>query len=225
MSDRTAGAGRPEIEAGLAASGILHTLLRSNAYMQKRPALALAIATTRRPTAPRSKRRSATAPAWSTPATRRTLRSPPPAAHAGKTYWSSPALLTFNYDWSTAHLWAARQDRSPVRELHLREPDNKDVPMIRAGSPRADRVRSTPRRKTSSTNIDAEWVTRDNPSLLGRPACSSSGSSPTTPSKRSPRWALSRSLNSRWSLPPARCATEANGTCFYRLARSTGNGC
>ena len=77
-----------EIEAGLAASGIPHTLLRSNAYMQNVLALAPAIATT---SSFGSSARAA--PAWSTPATSQPWppRSPPPPPVTPATPTGSPA--------------------------------------------------------------------------------------------------------------------------------------
>ena len=60
-----------EIEAGLTASGLAHTLLRSNAYMQNVLALAPAIAATTASVLQQARAESA----WSTPAT--SARPPP----------------------------------------------------------------------------------------------------------------------------------------------------
>ncbi len=86
--------GQTQIEAGLAASGIPHTLLRSNAYMQNTLALAPIIAAT-------SGFGSSTGPGQVGMVDARDVGevaaavAAAPAAHVGRTYWlTGPALIT-----------------------------------------------------------------------------------------------------------------------------------
>src|SRR6202142_3111365 len=89
-----------EIEAGLAASGIPHTLLRSNAYMQNVLALAPAIATTSSFGSSAGQGRSGLVDARDVAAVAAEIITSP-AAHAGKTYWLTGPELVSNYDVAT----------------------------------------------------------------------------------------------------------------------------
>ena len=153
-----------EIEAGLAASGIPHTLLRSNAYMQNVLALAPAIATTSSFGSSAGLGRSGLVDARDVAAVAaETITSP--AAHAGKTYWLTGPELVSNYD--VAAVLSKLLGRTiTYRELTFDE--NKDA-MIRAGVP--EQIAEMNAQAFSLTaDGDAEWVTQDVPSLLGRPA-------------------------------------------------------
>src|ERR1019366_787650 len=75
-----------EIEAGLAASGIPHTLLRSNAYMQNVLALAPAIAATSSFGSAAGNALAGIVDARDVAAVAADIITSP-AAHAGKTYW------------------------------------------------------------------------------------------------------------------------------------------
>ena len=153
-----------EIEAGLAASGIPHTLLRSNAYMQNMLTLAPAIATTSSFGSCAGQGRSGLVDARDVAAVAAEIITSP-AAHAGRTYWLTGPELLSNYDV------AAVLSRLLGRTITYREltfEQNKDA-MIRAGVP--EQIAEMNAQAFSLTaDGDAEWVTKDVPSLLGRPA-------------------------------------------------------
>jgi uncharacterized protein YbjT (DUF2867 family) len=153
-----------EIEAGLAASGIPHTLLRSNAYMQNVLALAPAIAKTSSFGSSAGKGRSGLVDARDVAAVAAEIVTSP-AAHAGRTYWLTGPQPVSNYD--VAAVLSKLLGRTiTYRELTFEE--NKDA-MIRAGVP--EQVAEMNARAFSLTaDGDAEWVTGDVSSLLGRPA-------------------------------------------------------
>ena len=153
-----------EIEAGLAASGIPHTLLRSNAYMQNVLAQAPAIAKTSSFGSAAGKGRSGLVDTRDVAAVAAGIAAAP-AGHAGKTYWLTGPALISNYD--VAGVLSTLLGRTiTYRELTFEE--NKDV-MIRAGVP--EQIAQMNAQAFSLTaDGDAEWVTEDVPSLLGRPA-------------------------------------------------------
>ena len=91
--------------------------------------------------------------------------TPAKSAHAGKTYWLTGPELVSNYDV------AAVLSRLPGRTIAYREltvEENKDA-MIRAGVP-APIAEMNAQAFGLTAGGDAEWVTQDVPSLLGRPA-------------------------------------------------------
>ena len=153
-----------EIEAGLAASGLPHTLLRSNAYMHNVLALAPAIAKTSgfgssagQGTIGMIDARDVATVAASIAAS--------PAPHAGKTYWlTGPALISY-YD--VAAVLSELVGRTiTYRELTF---DQDKEAMIRAGVP--EQIAEMNAQAASLTaDGDAAWVTDDVPALLGRPA-------------------------------------------------------
>jgi uncharacterized protein YbjT (DUF2867 family) len=153
-----------EIEAGLAASGIAHTLLRSNAYMQNVLALAPAIAKTSSFGSSAGKGRSGLVDARDVAAAAAEIVTSP-AAHAGRTYWLTGPELVSNYD--VAAVLSKLLGRTiTYRELTFEE--NKDA-MIRAGVP--EQIAEMNAQAFSLTaDGDAEWVTDDVPAILGRPA-------------------------------------------------------
>ena len=153
-----------DIEAGLAASGIPHTLLRSNAYMQNVLALAPAIATTSGFGSAAGNGRSGLVDARDVAAVAAGIITSP-AAHAGKTYWLTGPELLSNYD--VAAVLSKLLGRTiTYRELTFEQ--NKDA-MIRAGIPEQI-AEMNAQAFTLTAGGDAEWVTQDVPSLLGRPA-------------------------------------------------------
>jgi uncharacterized protein YbjT (DUF2867 family) len=153
-----------EIEAGLAASGIPHILLRSNAYMQNVLALAPAIATTSSFGSCAGQGRTGLVDARDVAAVAAEIITSP-AAHAGKTYWLAGPELLSNYD--VAAVLSKLLGRTiTYRELTFEQ--NKDA-MIRAGVP--EQIAEMNAQAFGLTaDGDAEWVTQDVPSLLGRPA-------------------------------------------------------
>ena len=153
-----------EIEAGLAASGVPHTLLRSNAYMHNVLALAPAIAKTSGFGSSAGKGRTGMIDARDVAAVAASIAASP-APHVGKTYWlTGPALISY-YD--VAAVLSKLLGRTiTYRELTFDQ--DKDA-MIRAGVP--EQVAEMNAQAASLTaDGDAAWVTDDVPSLLGRPA-------------------------------------------------------
>ena len=153
-----------EIEAGLAASGIPHTLLRSNAYMQNVLMLAPAITKTSSFGSAAGKGRTGMVDARDVAAVAAEIAASP-AAHAGKTYWLTGPELISNYD--VAVVLSKLLGRAiTYRELTFEE--NKNA-MIGAGVP-APIAEMNAQAFSLTAKGDAEWVTDDVPSLLGRPA-------------------------------------------------------
>jgi uncharacterized protein YbjT (DUF2867 family) len=155
-----------EIEAGLAASGVTHTLLRSNAYMQNVLALAPAIARTSGFGSSAGKGRAGMVDARDVGAVAAEIAASP-SRHGAKTYLLTGPELISNYD--VAAVLSKLLGRTiTYRELSFAE--NKDA-MIRAGI--SEPIAEMNAQAFSMTaEGDAEWVTGDVPSLLGRPAIS-----------------------------------------------------
>jgi uncharacterized protein YbjT (DUF2867 family) len=153
-----------EIEAGLAASGIPHTLLRSNAYMQNVLALAPAIAATNSFGSAAGQGRSGLVDARDVAAVATEIITSP-AAHAGKTYWLTGPELVSNDD--VAAVLSKLLGRTiSYRELTFEE--NKKA-MIGAGVPEQI-AQMNAQAFSLAAGGDAEWVTEDVPALLRRPA-------------------------------------------------------
>jgi len=153
-----------EIEAGLAASGIPHTLLRSNAYMQNVLTLAPAIATTSSFGSAAGPGRSGLVDARDVAAVAAQIAAAP-AAHAGHTHRLTGPGLISNYD--VAAVLSKLLGRTiTYRELTVEE--NTDA-MTRAGVP-AQIAEMNAQAFSLTAGGDAEWVTGDVPSLLRRPA-------------------------------------------------------
>jgi uncharacterized protein YbjT (DUF2867 family) len=153
-----------EIEAGLAASEIPHTLLRSNAYMQNVLALAPTIAKTSSFGSAAGKGRSGLVDARDVAAVAAEIAASP-AAHAGQTYWLTGPGLISNYD--VAAVLSKLLGRTiTYRELTVEE--NTET-MIRAGVPEQI-AQMNAQAFSLAAGGDAEWLTEDVPSLLGRPA-------------------------------------------------------
>jgi uncharacterized protein YbjT (DUF2867 family) len=156
--------GQTQIEEGLAAAGIAHTLLRSNAYMQNVLALAPAIAATSSFGSAAGQGRAGMVDARDVAAVAAAI-AVSPAAHAGKTYWLTGPELLSNYD--VADTLSKLLGRTiAYRELTFEE--NKDA-MIRAGVP-APVAEMNAQAFSLTADGDAAWLTEDVPSLLGRPA-------------------------------------------------------
>jgi uncharacterized protein YbjT (DUF2867 family) len=153
-----------EIEAGLAASGVPHTLLRSNAYMHNVLALAPAIAKTSGFGSSAGKGRIGMVDARDVAAVAAAIATSP-APHAGKTYWlTGPELISY-YDV------AAVLSRLLGRTITYRELtfDQDKGAMIRAGVP--EQIAEMNAQAAGLTaDGDAAWVTGDVTSLLNRPA-------------------------------------------------------
>jgi uncharacterized protein YbjT (DUF2867 family) len=158
--------GQAQIEEGLAAAGVPHTLLRSNAYMQNVLALALApaIAATSSFGSAAGKGRAGMVDARDVAAVAAAIAASP-APHAGKTYWLTGPELVSNYD--VAAVLSKLLGRTiTYRELTFEE--NKDA-MVRAGVPEPV-AQQNAQAFSLTADGDAEWVTDDVPAILGRPA-------------------------------------------------------
>jgi uncharacterized protein YbjT (DUF2867 family) len=156
--------GQSEIEAGLAACGVPHTLLRSNAYMQNVLASAPEIAKTGGFGSAAGQGRTGMVDARDVAAVAAEIAATP-AAHAGKTYWLSGPQPISNDDVA-AVLSTLLGRIVTYRELSFEE--NKDA-MIRAGVP--EQIAHMNAQALSLTaEGDAEWVTQDVSALLNRPA-------------------------------------------------------
>jgi len=153
-----------EIEAGLAASGIPHTLLRSNAYMQNVLALAPAIAKTSSFGSAAGKGRFGMVDARDVAAVAAAIAASP-APHAGHAYrLTGPALIS-NYD--VAEVLSELLGRAiTYRELTFGE---SMAAMVGAGVPEQI-AQMNAQAFSLAADGDAEWVSEDVPSLLGRPA-------------------------------------------------------
>jgi uncharacterized protein YbjT (DUF2867 family) len=153
-----------EIEAGLAASGLPHTLLRSNAYMQNTLALAPAIAKTSSFGSAAGKGRVGMVDSRDIAEIAAHIAASP-GPHVGKTYWLTGPELISNYD--VAAVLSKLLGRTiTYRELSFEE--NRDA-MIRAGVP--EQIAEMNAQAFSlAADGDAEWITDDVQSILGRPA-------------------------------------------------------
>jgi uncharacterized protein YbjT (DUF2867 family) len=151
-----------EIEAGLAASGLAHTLLRSNAYMQNVLMLAPAIATMSAFGSSAGAGRVGMVDARDVGAVAAEIAASP-SKHAGKTYWLTGTELISNYD--VAAVLSKLLNRTiTYRELSFDE--NKKA-MIRAGVP--EQIAEMNAQAFSLTaKGDAEWLSGDVTTLLGR---------------------------------------------------------
>jgi uncharacterized protein YbjT (DUF2867 family) len=156
--------GQAEIEAGLAGSGLVHTVLRSNAYMQNVLALAPAIAATSGFGSSAGKGRTGMVDARDVGAVAAEI-AVSPASHAGKTYWLTGPELISNYD--VAALLSELLGRT-ITYTELSFDENRDA-MIRAGIP-APVAKMNAQAFSLTADGDAEWVTDDVPAILGRPA-------------------------------------------------------
>ena len=162
-----------EIEAGLIASGLDYTLLRSNAYMQNVLALAPAIKKTGGFGSSAGKGRVGMIDARDVAAVAAEI-SASSKLHVGKTYrLTGPTLIT--YSDIAAILSKVRGRPVTYRELSFEE--DKDA-MLRAGLPEA-LAQMNAQAFSMIAAGDAGWLSEDVPSLLGRPARSFESLPPT----------------------------------------------
>jgi uncharacterized protein YbjT (DUF2867 family) len=153
-----------EIESGLAASGLPHTLLRSNAYMQNILAFASAIAKTSSFGSAAGKGRTGTVDARDVAAVAVRIAASP-APHDGQAYWLTGPELISNYD--VAAVLSRLLGRTiTYRELSFEE--SKEA-MVRAGVPEQV-AEMNAQAFTLTASGDAEWMTDDVQTILGRPA-------------------------------------------------------
>jgi uncharacterized protein YbjT (DUF2867 family) len=153
-----------EIEAGLTASGLDHTLLRANAYMQNVLALAPAIAKASGFGSSAGKGRIGMIDARDVGAVAAEIAASP-GAHAGQTYWlTGPDLISYA---DVAGVLSQVLGR-PITYRELSFEDDREA-MIRAGIPEPVAEMNAQAFSMVAAG-DAEWLSQDVPSILGRPA-------------------------------------------------------
>jgi uncharacterized protein YbjT (DUF2867 family) len=156
--------GQTEIEAGLAASGLPYTLLRSNAYMQNTLMLAPVIAKTSSFGSSAGKGLVGMVDARDVAAVAAEI-AVSPVGHAAATYWLSGPELISNDD--VASVLSKLVGRTiTYRELSV--DDDKNA-MIRAGVPEAI-AEMNAQAFSLTAKGDAEWLSEDVQTVLGRPA-------------------------------------------------------
>lgn len=152
------------IERGLAASGLPHTLLRSNAYMQNTLMLAPSIAGTGSFASSIGAGRVGMVDARDVAAVAAAVAADP-AGHSGKTYWlSGPELVTYA---DVAAVLSRLLGRKVTFNPQSREED--EAAMVRAGIPQPVAAMNALALSRFAEG-DAEWLSRDVPNLLDRPA-------------------------------------------------------
>jgi uncharacterized protein YbjT (DUF2867 family) len=153
-----------EIEAGLIASGLDYTLLRSNAYMQNVLALAPAIKKTGGFGSSAGKGRVGMIDARDVAAVAAEITASS-APHVGKTYkLTGPTLITYS---DVAAILSKVLGR-PVTYRELSFEEDKDA-MIHAGLPK-QLAEMNAQAFSMIADGDAGWLSEDVPSLLARPA-------------------------------------------------------
>jgi uncharacterized protein YbjT (DUF2867 family) len=155
--------GQSEIEAGLAASGLAHTLLRANAYMQNFLALAPAIAETGSFGSSAAGGRVGLIDARDVAAVAARIAAQPDE-HDGQTYWlSGPQLLSYT---DVATILSEVLERPVAFEPRTSEEDRQA--MIAAGVPDAIAEQNAQAFSLIATG-DAEWLSGDVEKILGHP--------------------------------------------------------
>ncbi len=156
--------GQIEIEAGLAASGIPHTLLRSNGYMQNVLALAPAIARTSSFASSAGDGRIGMIDARDVADVAATIAAAP-TEHYGRTYrLTGPRLITYG---QVAAVLTRLLRRTVTYRKQTAEQDRQS--MIAAGVPEPIAVMNA-QAFSLIADGDADWLSPDVAALLGRPA-------------------------------------------------------
>lgn len=158
--------GQSEIEAGLIASGLSHTLLRNNFYMQNFLMQAPVIAATNRFASSAGDGEVGFVDTRDVAAAAAEIAASP-RAHAGKTYWlSGPELLSYADVAATLSGATGR----PIT-FHPQSREEDACAMVRAGLPRAV-AEMNALAVSLIADGDAAWTTEDVATLVGRPASS-----------------------------------------------------
>jgi uncharacterized protein YbjT (DUF2867 family) len=153
-----------EIEAVLAASGLDHTLLRGNAYMQNTLALAPVIAKTSSFGSSTGAGRLGMIDARDVGAVAAEIAESP-APHVTKTYWlTGPELLSYS---EVAEVLSTVLGR-PITYRQVSRAEDKQA-MLLAGLPEPV-AEMNAQVFSMIADGDAAWLTEDVPSLLRRPA-------------------------------------------------------
>lgn len=153
-----------QIEQGLAASGLAHTLMRSNAFMQNTLMVAPSIAKTSSFSSSIGAGRVGMSDARDVGAVAAALVADP-TGHAGKTYWlSGPELLTYA---DVAAVLSRLLGRTVTFQPRSRAEDETE--MVSAGLPQPVAAMNALALSLFADG-DAEWLSPDMATLLGRPA-------------------------------------------------------
>jgi uncharacterized protein YbjT (DUF2867 family) len=153
-----------EIETGLAASGLAHTLLRANAFMQNTLVLAPAIQRTGGFGSSAGPGRVGLVDARDVAAVAAEVATAP-QAHAGRTYrLTGPALITYA---DVATVLSEVLGR-PVKYRTLSFEEDRAA-MVRAGLPEPV-AEMNAQAFSLIAEGDAAWLSQDIPALLGHPA-------------------------------------------------------
>ena len=156
--------GQTEIEDGLIASGLGHTLLRNNVYMQNFLILAPAIARTNSFGANTGHGRAGLIDSRDVAAVAAEIATNP-APHKDKTYWlTGPESLSYA---DTAAILSKVLGR-PIGFHPLTDEKQKQA-MVSAGLPEHIAEMNTQALALLAEG-DSDWVTDDVPTILGRPA-------------------------------------------------------
>jgi uncharacterized protein YbjT (DUF2867 family) len=156
--------GQTEIEAGLAASGLAYTLLRSNAYMQNTLLLGPVIAKRSSFGSSAGKGLAGMVDSRDVGAVAAEIAASP-ASHAGKTYWLSGPESISNYD--VADVLSRLLGRTiTYQELSF---DEHKSAMVSAGLPEAIAEQNAQAFSLTAEG-DAEWVSDDVQAILERKA-------------------------------------------------------
>jgi uncharacterized protein YbjT (DUF2867 family) len=156
--------GQTEIEAGLAASGLPHTLLRANAYMQNTLALAPRIAKFSTFGSSAKDGRVGMIDTRDVAAVAAEIATAAPS-HIGDTYWLSGPELISNYDVAAV---LSKLLGRPVTYEELSFNEDRDA-MIGAGVPENIATMNAQAFSLIAEG-DAEWLSDDVRSILGRGA-------------------------------------------------------
>lgn len=155
--------GQSEIEAGLSASGLAHTLLRSNAYMQNFLALAPVIAASDAFQSSAADGRVGLVDARDVAAVTAQIAMHPDG-HAGQTYWlTGPQLLSYH---DVAGVLSTVLGRTIT--FSARTADQDREAMIAAGVPAPIAEQNAQAFSLIATG-DAEWLSDDIDTILGHP--------------------------------------------------------
>jgi uncharacterized protein YbjT (DUF2867 family) len=155
--------GQSEIEAGLQASGLDHTLLRNNAYMQNFLLLAPVIAATGRFGSSAADGRVGLIDSRDVAAVAAQIAQAP-ERHVNKTYWlSGPELLSYS---DVASILSGALQRPITFQARTAEADKQA--MVAAGVPEPIAEQNAQAFSLIATG-DAEWLSDDVATILGRP--------------------------------------------------------
>lgn len=153
-----------QVEAGLTTSGIAHTLLRSNAYMQNTLMLARGVAASSGFASSAGQGRIGMVDSRDVAAVAATIAAAP-QDHAGQVYWLSGSELVTYADVAAA--LTRLLGRTITFTARSRQEDEAEL--VAAGLP-APAAAMNALALSTFADGDAQWLSDDVPDLLGRPA-------------------------------------------------------